>query len=149
MASGHESPLPDHDAGPGSRPSRAMREAAGAAIRSGGGNGGAGGKKGRYPLHAVLPIVFMPTNRYIKELVEEGYIGRPYHLNLRYYTGYAREPGYGWRHDRAVAATGVLGNIASHFFYLAYWWFGEVTDVFCLAGEFVDRARCHAGREAV
>ncbi|MXZ20225.1 MAG: Gfo/Idh/MocA family oxidoreductase [Caldilineaceae bacterium SB0665_bin_25] len=82
---------------------------------------------------------FMPTNRYIKELVEAGYIGRPYHLNLRYYTGYAREPGYGWRHDRAVAATGVLGNIASHFFYLAYWWFGEVTDVFCLAGEFVDR----------
>ncbi|MCY3993965.1 MAG: Gfo/Idh/MocA family oxidoreductase [Caldilineaceae bacterium] len=82
---------------------------------------------------------FMPTNRYIKDLVEEGYIGRPYHLNLRYYTGYAREPGYGWRHDRAFAATGVLGNIASHFFYLAYWWFGEVTDVFCLAGEFVDR----------
>ena len=33
----------------------------------------------------------------------------------------------------------MLGNIASHFFYLAYWWFGEVTDVFCLAGEFVDR----------
>lgn len=82
---------------------------------------------------------FMPTNRYINELIEDGYIGRPYHLNLRYYTGYARTPGYGWRHDRAYSATGVLGNIASHFFYLAYWWFGEVTDVFCLAGEFVDR----------
>ena len=82
---------------------------------------------------------FMPTNRYIMELIEDGYIGRPYHLNLRYYTGYARTPGYGWRHDRAYSATGVLGNIASHFFYLAYWWFGEVTDVFCLAGEFVDR----------
>ena len=82
---------------------------------------------------------FMPTNRYIRELIEDGYIGRPYHLNLRYYTGYARTPGYGWRHDRAYSATGVLGNIASHFFYLAYWWFGEVTDVFCLAGEFVDR----------
>lgn len=82
---------------------------------------------------------FMPTNRYIKEQLEDGYIGRPYHLNLRYFTGYARTPGYGWRHDRAYSATGVLGNIASHFFYLAYWWFGEVTDVFCLTGEFVDR----------
>ena len=30
---------------------------------------------------------FMPVNRYLKELVDEGYIGRPYHLNLRYYTG--------------------------------------------------------------
>ena len=27
---------------------------------------------------------FMPTARYIKELIEDGYIGQPYHLNLRY-----------------------------------------------------------------
>ncbi len=82
---------------------------------------------------------FMPTNRYIKELLDDGYIGKPYHMNLRYYTGYAREGGYSWRDDRAFAATGVLGNIASHFFYLAYWWFGDVTDVFSLTGEFVER----------
>lgn len=82
---------------------------------------------------------FMPTNRYIKELLDDDYIGQPYHLNLRYYTGYSRAPGYNWRHDRAFAATGALGNIASHFFYLACWWFGPVTDVFCLTGEFVDR----------
>ena len=82
---------------------------------------------------------FMPTNRYIKELLEDGYIGKPYHLNLRYYTGYAREPVYSWRYNRAMAATGALGNIASHFFYLAYWWFGEITDVFSLTGLFVDR----------
>ncbi len=82
---------------------------------------------------------FMPTNRYIKELLDDGYIGQPYHLNLRYYTGYAREPVYSWRYDRAKAGSGVLGNIASHFFYLAYWWFGEVTAVFSLAGQFVDR----------
>lgn len=82
---------------------------------------------------------FMPTNRYIKEQVESGYIGTPYHLNLRYYTGYSRKPGYNWRQDRAFAATGALGNIASHFFYLAYWWFGDIEEVFTLTGEFVDR----------
>lgn len=82
---------------------------------------------------------FMPTNRFIKALLDDGYIGQPYHLNLRYYTGYAREPVYNWRYDRAKAGTGVLGNIASHFFYLAYWWFGEITHVFSLGGQFVDR----------
>ena len=87
---------------------------------------------------------FMPSNRYIKELLDEGYIGRPFHLNLRYYTWYSLRPGYSWRDDRAFAATGVLGNIASHFFYLAYWWFGDVTDVFALTGEFVERPGGHA-----
>ena len=27
---------------------------------------------------------FMPTARYLKELIESGYIGQPYHLNMRY-----------------------------------------------------------------
>ena len=53
---------------------------------------------------------FMPTNRYIKELLDDDYIGQPYHLNLRYYTGYAREPGYSWRHDRAFAAHRRVGE---------------------------------------
>lgn len=42
---------------------------------------------------------FMPTARYLKELIEQGYIGKPYHLNLRYYTGYARDGKYMWRFD--------------------------------------------------
>lgn len=82
---------------------------------------------------------FMPSNRYIRQLLDDGFIGTPYHLNLRYYTGYAREPVYAWRHDRARAGSGVLGNIASHFFYLAYWWYGPVTEVLCQTGEFVER----------
>src|SRR5579859_7819669 len=31
---------------------------------------------------------YMPTNRYLKQLIDEGYIGRPYHLNIRYYADY-------------------------------------------------------------
>ena len=37
---------------------------------------------------------FMPASRYLKELIEQGYIGQPYHLNMRYYTGYARDGKY-------------------------------------------------------
>lgn len=74
---------------------------------------------------------FMPTNRYIKQLLTDGYIGSPYHLNLRYYTGYGRKAGYNWRFDQSKAGSGAIGDIGSHFLYLAYWWFGEITEVYC------------------
>ena len=44
---------------------------------------------------------FMPTPRYLKELLEQRYIGKPYHLNMRYYTGYAHDGKYMWRFDLA------------------------------------------------
>jgi predicted dehydrogenase len=82
---------------------------------------------------------FMPTNRYIKVLIDDGYIGRHYHLNLRYYTGYARDGDYRWRFDRSKAGSGVLGDIATHFLYLAYWWFGEIASIYCQSSNLVDR----------
>lgn len=83
---------------------------------------------------------FMPTNRYIKELVDSGYIGRPYHLNLRYYTGYARAGEYLWRFDQGKAGPGgCLGDIVSHFLYLAEWFFGEIVAVNCQLGWMVER----------
>ncbi|HJO44143.1 MAG TPA: Gfo/Idh/MocA family oxidoreductase, partial [SAR324 cluster bacterium] len=30
---------------------------------------------------------FMPATRYLKDLIMEGYLGQPYHLNMRYYGG--------------------------------------------------------------
>lgn len=85
---------------------------------------------------------FMPTARYLKALLDDGYIGRPYHLNMRYYASYARESGlYSWRFDTRKAGSGALGDIASHFLYLAYWYFGEVVEVSCRLGYMVERAR--------
>lgn len=84
---------------------------------------------------------YMPTARYLKQLIDSGYIGKPYHLNLRYFTGYARSPGtYNWRLDRALAGSGALGDIGSHFLYLAYWLFGEIAEVCAELGEVVERA---------
>jgi len=74
---------------------------------------------------------YMPTARYIKELIDDGYIGRPYHLNMRYYTGFGRTPEYQWRFDVGKAGSGALGDIGSHFLYLAYWYFGEIVGVNC------------------
>jgi len=82
---------------------------------------------------------FMPTNRYLKRLVDEGYIGKPYHMAMRYYTGYGREPGYLWRFDKELAGSGVIGDLGSHFLYLARWWFGEIVAVSCHTAAHVDR----------
>ncbi len=82
---------------------------------------------------------FMPTNRYVKNLLEDGYIGRPYHLNLRYYTGFGRKEGYNWRFDKSKAGSGAIGDIGSHFLYLAYWWFGEITEIYCQSSFLIDR----------
>jgi predicted dehydrogenase len=83
---------------------------------------------------------YMPTARYIKELIDGGYIGRPYHLNLRYYTGYGRSGDYLWRFDTSKAGAGALGDIGSHFLYLASWFFGKITHITCQFGYMADRA---------
>ncbi|UCH26321.1 MAG: Gfo/Idh/MocA family oxidoreductase [Trueperaceae bacterium] len=81
----------------------------------------------------------MPTARYLKELIDSGYLGRPYHLNLRYYTGYGRESSYLWRFDMSKAGAGAVGDIGSHFIYLARWFFGEITGVFARLGTQITR----------
>jgi len=82
---------------------------------------------------------FMPTARFIKELVDDGYLGKLYHLNMRYYGNAARQPGYLWRFDMRKAGTGVLGDIGSHFIYIAYWLFGEITQVKAQLDSFSNR----------
>jgi predicted dehydrogenase len=82
---------------------------------------------------------FMPSARYLKELIDNGYLGAPYHLNMRYYTGFARDGDYRWRFDRKIAGSGVLGDLGSHFLYLAEWFFGEVKAITCRLGFSVPR----------
>lgn len=83
---------------------------------------------------------FMPANRYLKELVETGYIGRPYHLNLRYYGGYGRSGAYAWRFDVGESGGGVSGDLASHWGDHARWLFGEIHAVTAVFSHTVPRA---------
>ncbi len=82
---------------------------------------------------------YMPTSRYLKELIDQGYLGQPYHLNLRYYTGFGRSEGYLWRFDKAKAGTGAIGDIGSHFLYLAYWFFGDISGLYARLGTHINR----------
>ncbi len=83
---------------------------------------------------------YMPTARYLKELISGGYIGKPYHLNMRYYTGYGRKGEYSWRFDVSKGGAGAIADIGSHFMYIAYWLYGNITSVCCQLGQFADRS---------
>jgi predicted dehydrogenase len=91
---------------------------------------------------------YMPIYRYLKTLIAggapeaigSGYIGRPYHLNFRYFTGFGRAGGYNWRFDQNISGSGALGDIASHFLFLAWWYYGEITAICAELGRLVERA---------
>jgi len=83
---------------------------------------------------------FMPTARYLKELISGGYIGSPYQLNMRYYTGFARSGEYLWRFDRRIAGAGIIGDLGSHFLYIAEWLYGEIRALTCRLGFSVPRS---------
>jgi levoglucosan dehydrogenase len=83
---------------------------------------------------------YMPVNQWVRRLIDEGYVGRPYHVNLRYYTGYASESAYSWRFDRALAGSGVIGDLASHWIHLARWLLDDTeVSVGAIASAFVER----------
>jgi len=92
-------------------------------------------------LKNMVPFTYcyMPTARYMISLLEEGYIGQPYHLNLRYYTGYGRDTAYNWRFDMGKAGSGAIGDIGSHFLYLATRFFGKIEGIHCKCGQLMER----------
>jgi predicted dehydrogenase len=79
-----------------------------------------------------------PYCRYLKQLIEEGYIGRCFHGHFRYLGGYGRQADYGWRFDRQHA-NGALGDLGSHMIDLARWFVGDIARVSAHLGVYVDR----------
>ena len=91
----------------------------------------------------TVPFTYrhMPSSRYLKDLIDGGWLGRPYHMHMRYYAGFARTPGqYLWRFDKKLGGSGALGDIGSHFLHLAEWFYGPVAAVNAQLGVFIERA---------
>jgi predicted dehydrogenase len=74
---------------------------------------------------------YMPTFRYVKELIGGGYIGMPHYLNMRWYNDFWRGKDYMWRMDKAQAGSGVVSDLGSHYVYMASLLFGEIASVSC------------------
>jgi predicted dehydrogenase len=89
----------------------------------------------------MVPFTYrnMPTNQFVKQLIDDGFVGQPYHLSMRYFAGYARDGSYAWRFDEAKAGSGILGDLGSHWLDMARWFLGEVTFVSASSDRFVPR----------
>jgi len=83
---------------------------------------------------------YMPVNRWVRRLIAEGYVGRPLHVNLRYYTSFGFETDYAWRFDREVAGSGIIGDLGSHWIHLARWLLDDQeTSISATASTFIER----------
>ena len=82
---------------------------------------------------------FMPTNQFVKKLIADGYVGRPYQLSMRYFAGYARDGAYAWRFDEAKAGAGIIGDLGSHWLDMSRWLLGEITAISAHRDSFVPR----------
>ena len=81
---------------------------------------------------------FLPVFRYVHDLVQSGYIGRPYQAQFHMTAGFFRNDQYLWRMDQN-RANGVLGDLGSHLIDLARWYLGDVAKVTASLGTFVER----------
>ncbi len=67
--------------------------------------------------------------RYIKRLLDEGYIGKLYHAQACYLHGSWLDPNRpaGWKTTLARGGSGVLGDLGAHVIDLLQWWLGPVS----------------------
>lgn len=83
---------------------------------------------------------YMPVNQWLKRLISTGYVGRPLHVNARYYTGFGFDTTYSWRFDREIAGSGIIGDLGSHWIDLARWLLDDTeVSISAMTTNFVDR----------
>ena len=81
---------------------------------------------------------FVPHAKYVKQLLDQGHVGRPYLMNLSKMAGYAGDNApMRWRYERRLAGAGVLADLGSHAIDLAMWYFGPIKSVCATLPQFV------------
>jgi predicted dehydrogenase len=78
----------------------------------------------------------------MKQLVDEGRLGRPSQCNIRFLTPLALWAGNTWRYNRRHG-NGILGDLGSHMFDLARWFYGDISRVSAHLGIYAE----HTGPE--
>ena len=81
---------------------------------------------------------WMPHFRYLKQLVDDGYIGRCSHASFRFIGGYGWTGAYRWRFD-GRRSNGIVSDLGAHLFDLARWYVGDIASVNANLINVVDR----------
>ncbi len=82
---------------------------------------------------------FVPAVRLMRNIIEQGRLGRIYHFRARYLQEWIMDPHFGmvWRLDATSAGSGVLGDLGTHIIDLARYLVGEPESVQGLARTFI------------
>ena len=87
---------------------------------------------------------WLPPFIHLRDLIAQGYVGKCFHCEFRYYAGYARDARYRWRYDRR-RAHGALGDLGSHLIDLARWCVGDIARVSAHLATAVERHHPEGG----
>lgn len=94
---------------------------------------------------------FTPAVLLARRMIAEGQLGRIYHFRTRYSDDSMVDPQvpYGWRHNKALAGSGVIGDLAAHAIDLARFLVGEVRALSAMSRIFIDRRPRARGGDGV
>ena len=94
---------------------------------------------------------FIPAVLLARQIILEGRLGRVHHFRARFCDDSMVDPNvpYSWRHSRAHAGSGVIGDLAAHAIDLAHFLVGDISAVSATARVFVDRRPRAQGGEGI
>ena len=88
---------------------------------------------------------WQPHYRYVKQLIDDGFLGTCYHCHIQWFMGAARNPAYAWRFDRQHGS-GILGDLGSHAVDFARFYISEIVGVNANLQTFADRNPAPSGK---
>lgn len=82
---------------------------------------------------------FAPAVQYAKQLIQQGKLGRIYHVRATFLQDWLMDPGYPlvWRLRKDVSGSGTLGDLGSHIIDLARFLVGEFSEVVGMMETFI------------
>ena len=80
---------------------------------------------------------WQPHFLFLKELLDDGYIGRYFHTSFSFLGGFGRGKDYRWRAD-GRRSNGILSDLGAHMIDFARWYIGDIDKVCAQLCSFVD-----------
>lgn len=82
---------------------------------------------------------WIPIFQYVKQLIDDGFVGRCYQASFRFLGGYGRNTAYTWRYD-GKRSNGVASDLGAHMIDLAHWFVGDASKISANLSTFVSLA---------
>ncbi|GIM46625.1 oxidoreductase [Collibacillus ludicampi] len=84
---------------------------------------------------------FAPAVQYAKQLIEEGRLGKIYHMRATFLQDWNMDPNFPliWRSRKEISGSGVLGDLGTHIIDLARFLVGEIAEVSGMMETFIKK----------